>query len=482
MKNSNINVVTVSGKTLPRIKCRYISNQYYEIGEDCFLMEDGKWHRKGNGKIEYDFELNKYVLLDISSMLRGIVDIDAKGSFVLGYFSPNPAKNAQLTNREYGNIRCLNEDIPKKAGYKEHIASGVFYNDLDAKTLNKKGIEGRYSFQLEYSSAPKIQIFNGAYLENYQKKNDKDCSFAKELGDSSYGFEFETENGFIPERFLFRNGLIPVKDGSLRHDHLEPYEYTTIPLSGEKGVSTLVDIAELLNKYTTTGHRCSLHLHIGGFKRTESLIVGMHKLMIRIQDELFDMFPPNYKFTSKNGFKQKDYCAPVKGIRFSKEDSIRDKFMKIVAHFAGGNTNFRGFGVDNHPRDRANSRKWDIVERYFICNFVPVLWGPTGTFEFRVHPPTQNISKIINWLFICNAIVKFADKYQKELADDSMNMRPVNLEYILRDVYSKKICDVLCAYIEKRKLICAELAESKNDLIGDYELKHDTDAVKDSLL
>ena len=56
-------VETISGNVVPRNKCRRINGNYYEINKDCFLMTDGKYHRIDNGKIEFDHETNKYVLI-----------------------------------------------------------------------------------------------------------------------------------------------------------------------------------------------------------------------------------------------------------------------------------------------------------------------------------------------------------------------------------------------------------------------------------
>ena len=483
MKNSTIEVVTVSGKTLPRNKCRFISNQYYEIGIDCFLMEDGKWHRKNNGKIEFDHETKKYVLLENTSLINGAVGVGSGGQeFELGYFSANPAKNVFVFSSSYGTISCLNEDIPVQCGYKEAMSSGVFYKGMSAAELNKKAINGRYSFNLEYSSAPKLKVFSGSHAEHYSPKNNVNTKFFKELGDTSFGFEFETENGYIPERHLFRNGLIPLRDGSLRHDNIEPYEYTTIPLSGSVGLHTLVDDVELLKKHTTIGHKCSLHLHVGGFTPTKELVIAAHKLMIRTQDEIYSLFPSNYKFTSNNGFKSKDYCAPTKNIKFAKTDTVDDKFMRIFNHYAGTSSTFKGFGRENHPKDRSNTRKWEVNERYFGLNFIPFIWGPTGTFEWRMHLPTQNINKIVNWLFIASGILKFADKYKDSIANDEFNMKPASLEYILRDIYSKELADILVAYMAFRVNLVNMMETKLGDVIGDYELKHDLDEVEQSIL
>jgi len=480
--SSNIEVKTVSGKVLPRIKCRFINNSYYEIDVDCFLMQDGKWHRKNNGKIEFDHEFGKYVLIEQSSMLNGIIGFAKNGNPEIGYFSANPAKNVEVFTKQYGTLKCINEDLPLMGGYKECVSSGIFYPNDAAINFTKKNIDNRYSFNLEYSSAPKLKVFGGSHAENYKKQNNIVSPFFKELGATSFGFEFETENGFIPERHLFRNGLIPLRDGSLRHDGIEPYEYTTIPLRGENGVSTLIDDVALLQKHTTIGHRCALHLHLGGFESTKELVIAMHKVMIRIQDEVYSMFPPNYKFTSQNGFKSKDYCAPIKNIKFAKTDTIDMKFDRLLTHYAGGPYNFRGFNRENHPMDRSNEHKWNVNLRYYLLNSIPFIWGPTGTFEFRVHQPSHNLDKIINWLFICNAIVRFADNHKLEIVTDSYNMKPANLDFILNDVYSKDLATILSAYCEERKALVEKMAVTMNDVIGDYELKHDLDKVKNSIL
>jgi len=70
---------------------------------------------------------------------------------------------------------------------------------------------------------------------------------------------------------------------------------------------------------------------------------------------------------------------------------------------------FHKFSNKNHPQDPHGEHKWMINSRYHIINLVPFLFGKRGTIEFRVHPPTLNPIKAINWLFICNAILKFAN-------------------------------------------------------------------------
>lgn len=118
---------------------------------------------------------------------------------------------------------------------------------------------------------------------------------------------------------------------------------------------------------------------------------------------------------------------------------------------------------------------------YYILNFVPFLWGGSGTLEFRVHPPTQNADKVINWLFICNSILRFAHDNQMEIISDDYNMRPISLEYILNSVYSQEVASILAGYIEERKLLVGRMSEMKDD-IGVYEIQNDDIPVANSLI
>lgn len=464
--NKDFTVTTVNGKTIPRNRCRYIKNEYYEINVDCFLMPDNKWHRINNGLIAFDYEHKKWVLIENTDLREGIVDVDENKSPVMGFFSPNLLKNVRMND-----TMCISEDIPIKLGFVEEISTGTFYpkGRLSEDRLNKKGIGARYSFDLSYSAGPKIEWFKDSYDKAYvpQKSIPSIEKFAKELNSKTFGFEIETSNGYIPENKCFKHGLIPLRDGSLRHDGVEPFEFTTIPLEGKKGLYTMVDIADLIQKYTTIGKMCSLHLHIGGYSPSKAFVVAMHRVMIRIQDELYSLFPSNYQFTSENGFKQKDYCAPIKNIRLLKSNTVDENFESLYNFYSGGNGRFEGFGVKNHPLDRENRQKWNINFRYFLQNCIPFIWGGSGTYEWRLHSPTQNPSKMLNWLFICNGIMAYVEKHKDEIANFG-DLRACNLDYILKDVYSSELSTILSGYIQWRKDYMVNM-----DPQGDKELAED---------
>ena len=80
------------------------------------------------------------------------------------------------------------------------------------------------------------------------------------LKDLSFGLEFETVSGIIPNYKLNSLPLIPLRDGSIRG-----LEYATIPLQGKLGIQALIDSVKELKKRTKYDETCSLHLHKGSY-------------------------------------------------------------------------------------------------------------------------------------------------------------------------------------------------------------------------
>ena len=469
MNNSNpkeFTVTTVSGNVVPRSRCRFIKKEYYEMNVDCFFMSDSHWHRINNGQIAFDNETQKWVLIEDVYLHDGVIGIDKNNEPIYGKFSPNPLKNVKMNG-----TMCISDDIPIGLGMVEELATGDYWSPakLGKGFNNRKAIGSRYSFDLSYSAGPKIKSFTESYEDGYKMKPLYTIKpkFSHELGSTSFGFEVETADGMIAERHCYRNGLIPLRDGSLRHDGIEPFEYTTIPLSGEKGLYTMLDVCDLLNKYTEIGKMCALHLHIGGYKQSKEFVVALHRVMLRIQDEIFEMFPSNYKYTSENGFKAKDYCVPIKNIRLLKSNTVDQNFEVLYNFYSGGNGSFKGFGACNHPLDRENRQKWQISQRYYLENIVPFIWGGSGTVEWRCHVPTKNPHKMLNWLYICNAIMAYVEKNKDDIANWG-DLRSVNLEHIMKSVYSEACATELIGYVEWRKNYMKDM-----DAHGDKELEED---------
>ena len=381
MSDKTLKVTTIKGDVVERLQCRYIQKQYYKINRDCFKMPDGKWHRVGNGKIDFDHELGEYSLLDKPDLLNGIIGFK-EGNPITGMFTKNMAKNVNMYNRGY----CISEKVAKEGGYEECLSNNSFYRKgrLSREVIESKSINSRYDLRLDYGAQSSLEEFKD-YHNKYFQSQKPDNEFFDELGDATFGVEFETDNGIVASRHLYKLGLIPLRDGSLRHDGIEPYEYSTIPLSGQIGAKTLLETVEILQKYTTISDRCALHVHIGNYAPSKEFTVALHRLGSKLQNELYSLFPSNYKYTSENGFKSKDYCAPLPRLRLLKNASVDQNFNTIFNHYSYEMEEFGGFGVRNHPRDRGGNRKWEIEKRYRIINTIPLIWGPSGTVEYRVN-------------------------------------------------------------------------------------------------
>jgi len=187
INSKDFTVTSVSGKQLPRNRCRYIKKEYYEINVDCFLMPDNCWHRVNNGKIAFDNEIKQYVMIEGSSLREGIIGIKENGEFLFGMFSSNPAKNTEIDN-----IPCISYEIAESLGAKERIATGTFYTEEKAKTIagfNNRAILKKYSFPLDYSAGPRIRMFSEAYNQLYKPKDYYGLKpvFGKELGNTTFG-------------------------------------------------------------------------------------------------------------------------------------------------------------------------------------------------------------------------------------------------------------------------------------------------------
>jgi hypothetical protein len=145
----------------------------------------------------------------------------------------------------------------------------------------------------------------------------------------------------------------------------------------------------------------------------------------------------------------------------------REIFNSIFRYLSGGLTRFSKFPVGTHPMDRSGQHKWEISPRYHWMNLIPLIWGSRGTVEFRCHTPTVESQKVINWLYIIVAILKYARKHANELTSDTeANLSKVTLSVILKEAYRSKIVYILEKYINSRK----NYYSKKNDPTGEYEI------------
>lgn len=458
-------VTTFDGSKAIKGNCKYIKGEFYEQNRQCFMMPDGKWHRVNNGKITFDHREKSWKFLGSPNLVEGIIGGD-KENIEFGHFTTG---HDDLTIKMgSGTYALLDESLIKSLDLVEDIGSGRFYRRKDLHVESSKNYIGdkktyKYPIPLDYNS--KHQLYH--YIESHSKlKLNKELPFySEELDGVSFGIEFEVWNGTIPYRLLNKLALIPLLDGSLRHDGVMSYEYATIPLSGGIGLQKIKSACDALSRYTEISRMCSLHVHLGGYQPSKDMITSIYRTSKMVEKDLFSMFPRWYKDTSH--FKQKSYCGPLPNF---KRDRSNDELFEYIYSWLSNGRDFTGFNGEEHPDDPSGNHKWNIPGRYHFINFIPFIWGPTGTVEFRLHPPTTNPIKVINWIFICNAIMKYSN-----LNKNNWNKtKTVNLKELISTVYDPKLSMYLSDYIEtlqKQRIIY----DSVEDYSGLKWCKEDKD-------
>ena len=130
--------------------------------------------------------------------------------------------------------------------------------------------------------------------------------------------------------------------------------------------------------------------------------------------------------------------------------------------------------VHKHPQ----AHKWDRKSRYYWMNAMNTIFSERGTVEFRPHTPTTNPQKIVNWLFICNAIVRYASLHSKSILTDRKQKITLNkvLDYYAENFGStgRFLSEYLKAYVTERKEKFIRDYE-RGDKISNWEIEEDKD-------
>lgn len=477
-------VTTINNEEVLITNCRKFEQGYYKIGDnsvensgDCYNI-DGKYYRLETGQVVYDNEYKTHVLKN-TSLTNGIIGFDKDG-YNLGWFT--------ITNKNVivrtlnGSYYCLNEELLlDNKLYRERLSNGEFYHIdlLDAKEFNKlKPPRQEYKTSLPYDSRNVIKQYIQDYnnLEVNISKNIKD--YSKILGDLSFGLEFETIAGYIPDRLLSKTGLIPLRDGSI-----QGLEYVTVPMSGEKGLQTIVNATKILKQRTIYDETCSLHLHLGNVPRIKEFILAFFKVSCAIQDEIFSMFPLYKKYNF--GVKNKNYSKPfpvfeltsqmdttINSSNIDKNFNVLYEYLSMGQRFSDVNNDLDR--VEVHPADPSNNAKWGIRTRYYNHNIIPLIFGNKQTIEFRIHTPTFDINKIIPFIIMNATIVNFTIKYQKEILENPKFLVNFKLRNIVSEMIecsdvpnSHRLLECILYYIEDR--IRYTEHDNKNGLIKGNE-------------
>ena len=400
-------------------------------------------------------ELNKRKS-NLWGLTRGIVYKD-KNYIEFGYFKPTPdCLKTTYEGRMYYDIR-KNVDAIEIFSLLEGRVKKFEKEDPEIEEhLNVFG-NGRYPYTIEreYEAEKHIEMFES--IDSLNLSEDELYNFADELK-YSFGIEFETAAGYLPESKCFELGLIPLRDGSI-----SGIEYSTIPMSDNEGICLLKRQLESLKKYTYTNKECSVHIHMGGYPVNPKAIFILHSMWYYVQHYL-SHYIPIYSYRT-DAFKRngKNYCGTVAYF-----DSFKEMYQYYVRQ------KYLGDLYQPHPNDIEKRAKWNIKTRYFNCNFINMLcYKGAKTIEFRFLTPTYSFEKITTFLLIFNGILRYAESLYnkwKNLSDGEIlnnimsmdNRSELYIPSILKSVYNTDTFEIL-----KNNLKKLEWLKTTQNNVGD---------------
>ena len=256
-----------------------------------------------------------------------------------------------------------------------------------------------------------------------------DFKFINELP-YTFGLEFETAGGYLPQHQLYELGLIPLRDGSI-----SGIEFSTVVLQGNMGLNLVKQQVEALDKHTIFDKDCSLHIHFGNFRLDGEVLLNVNNLFCNSD---LKKYLPEYTFSTHlyKSNTDKNYCEHNNKFR---------TFSEMYLYFVG--KNFYGDLHQPHPRDLSGTRKWNIKTRYKAVNFVNALcYSNPKTIEYRMLRPTYNFDKILGWLFIYGAFIKYAER--NDITTASIYRSSVSVKNIVKSVYSSELASILCEFLD----------------------------------
>ena len=447
---SKKNVITIKNEELNISKTRKFSTGYYKVGDiniensgDCYKI-DNKFYRFETGQVVFNNSIKEYQLIN-NNIIYGLIEDDK-----LGYFNKDERNKIPVIFKTGIKSFAINEEVLKNnLNYREQLSTGNFVHISLISSNNFNEIikpDENYKKSLPYDSKGITDtysyIYNSLYNSDLNIYSKKLGEFLEEL---TFGLEFETTKGFIPERITKKLGLIPLRDGSI-----SGLEYVTVPLKEGKGVQTVVDICKELKKRTSFDNSCALHLHIGNIPRTPEFILAFLKISSNFQNNIFELFPLYKKYNM--GIKNKNYSKPYDLFNiFNSLDPIIDSnninknFSVLIKNLTSNKKSFLDYNnnideIKSHPADPQDNQKWNISTRYFFYNFIPLIFGNKQTIEFRIHTPTFDYYRVLMFLLFNSILIKFTKKYQLEILKDPNFLKKLN-------VYENYSSDSLCNFL-----------------------------------
>lgn len=351
---------------------------------------------------------------------RGVVYAD--NNYVeFGYFKRSPSNIVIKDSEGLGEyvLGISYKVLSKYYTWSNNQGAYIYNKDIEFSKLTHTLLKGQgefpYFIPKKYEAIESFNIFQDAQ----KVLEDVDYPLSKVLN-YTIGLEFETSMGYIPQELCFRDGLIPLRDGSI-----SGIEYSTVILEGNKGLNLLKQQCDTLKKYTTFNKECALHIHFGNFPVDEVSIFALYCVWYLVERNLLSYnYVPNYTFkTEKYKHNGKSYC----------------KMMNIYADFEDmyevmTGDPYMGCLYQPHPSDLEGRAKWNIKSRYYSLNLINMIcYNKAKTVEFRFLRPTFNYRKITLWIYILNAVLEYAKVIAKEWSKSHyscINMTEGMLNYV----------------------------------------------------
>jgi len=370
--------------------------------------------------------------------------VNDKGDMM--FFNQNLSENI-FVNGSYYSAYFISEDVINKFNKNSSNGCKVYYN-------NEVGL---YQFVVNGSDMPRNFIIKGSgrfpytinrdytaltNLKHFQEYNPLKPLKIKTDFEFTIGVEYETSAGYIPEHLCYRYGLIPVRDGSI-----SGVEYASVVLN-LNSLHLIKKHVELLSEYCEWNKDCSLHFHFGNLPVTEKFILNAYKLAHLLQDEFEMLLHPDAMDTTK--FKSntnKNYCAKLDKI------TTFDELYRYLT-----NTKYVGNLYLSLLNNQDFRHKWNMHSRYKWFNIINMcVFDKQKTCEFRCFNMTDSWNKVINWIFVCGAILNYAMRHDVQ--------NKINIETIIRSTYSDNVSNLLIRFIEKNKRL-NEILRLKGDSGG----------------
>lgn len=488
-------VITYDGIAAPKSICRRIGDNYYTIGsldkKDSGQVYElgGVWYRVNNGKVVWDYENEIYVLTSTPNLVSGIVDV-VNGAPVYGSFTANVYKNINCSQWGIDNFVAISEDVAMKLpravrdvqqgritwSTNKNIA-GLQHPGLHNKSKYNNFDTSIYGFSGNPGADMSSDLFTD-YVDSGQFTIEPLVkALAPYMKDYTFGAEFETCLGTVPENELFKLGLVPVKDGSI-----SGHEYITIVHKGEVGLQAIINSADTLSNWTEVNQGCSLHFHVGNVPRTREFIISMYMLSYMLQHELHEVVAPYKKdvhYLANKNQGAKDHCKYLSSLGLfnnniynvpdtQRKGEIDSSFERIFTWLNDGNPSTKQYNFETRLHVRHERPKWEWLSRYYWINFCNMVFGNSGTVENRLHSGTVNSTKTVNWLLITLAMVDFAINNQEQIirGKTKYSLSDIIDAYFKGSDNGDVIAKYLNDYILNRKQNYFHL-QMKGDMYGD---------------